>query len=315
MTTMADVAHGRHLLGLDGLEQSTIAALLDRAEELRPVATGDSPPLTTLAHTVIANVFFENSTRTRCSFTLAARRLGAEVIDIAGDASSAKKGESLLDTCRNLHAMGCSAFVIRTSAAGGPHAVAARLGAPVINGGDGRHEHPTQGLLDLMTLRRRLGDLEDRTVLIVGDIVNSRVARSGMFGLVTMGAGVILCGPPRLVPQGFEAIHPNIRVTSELDAALPHADAVTMLRVQFEREAGAAIASVDEYRRRFGLDQRRLDLLRPEAPLLHPGPINRGLELPDSIADHPQRSAILEQVTNGVAVRMAVIEHICGEGC
>lgn len=302
-----------HLLGLDGVSRDEIVALLDDAVRLSTVASGRQPPLDVLRHRTVANIFFENSTRTRCSFALAARRLGADVLDIMGETTSQSKGETLLDTCRNLEAMGVDAFVIRTSASGAPHQVAARLSRPVINAGDGRHEHPTQGLLDVMTLRERLGDLAGRTITIVGDIANSRVARSALFGLTTMGAHVVLVGPPPLAPASMERLpvqDGSIKVLRDLDAVLPTSDAVMMLRVQFERAAGEAIASVDEYRRRYGLSPDRVRTLPPHAVILHPGPINRGLELESEVADDPARSVILQQVANGVAVRMAVLKSL-----
>jgi aspartate carbamoyltransferase catalytic subunit len=315
-STVAPFSTARHLLGLDGLSRDDILPLLDRAAALAPVARGERARLDSLRHRTVANLFLEDSTRTRCSFTLAARRLGADTLDIGAAGSSASKGETLIDTCLNLQAMGVDAFVIRTSASGAPHQAAAELDAPVINAGDGRHEHPTQGLLDLLTLRERLGDdLAGRRVAIVGDVVNSRVARSAMFGLTALGAHVVFVGPPSLVPATFEQLSNGPGVVSierDFDAVIPEVDAVMMLRVQFERAAGEHIASIEEFRERFSLTARRASRMKPHAAVLHPGPINRGLEMESAVVDDPARSAILRQVSNGVAVRMAVLEWAIG---
>ena len=298
-----------HLLGLDGLPAAAITAILDRADELLPIAVGDAPPLETLKHETVGNVFFENSTRTRCSFTSAGWKLGAQVMDISAPISSVQKGETLLDTCRNLKALGCTLFIIRTHQAGGPLQVSRDLGSPVINAGDGRHEHPTQGLLDLLTIRQRLGRIEGANIAIVGDIAHSRVARSAIFGLTTLGAQVTLIGPPRLAPRSFETLSERVTIERDFDRAIPRADAVMMLRVQFERESGKSIASIEEYRTRYQLNVKRVAKMRDHAIIMHPGPINRGLEITSDAADHPERSAIMDQVTNGVAVRMAVLER------
>lgn len=321
----------KHLLSLEGLSAADLMEILDHAERLRDVASGRSPRLDHLSQRTIANLFFEDSTRTRSSFTLAARRLGADTLDITTTGSSVKKGETIVDTALNLQAMGVHAFVVRTSAAGGPAMIARAVSVPVINAGDGSHEHPTQGLLDLLTMRQRLKVIEGRTIGIVGDIANSRVARSNIHALTTLGANVIAIGPPALAPRTFEKIaNPNspgrVRVHHDLDDVLGELDAIMMLRVQFERAAGGAntvaapqAAAVHanqasgpslisgDYRELYGLNAGRAARLRPHAFIMHPGPVNRGLELDSDVADDPQRSVILEQVANGVAVRMAVL--------
>jgi aspartate carbamoyltransferase catalytic subunit len=308
----------RHLLGLEGLPAPDIFGLLDRAQSLLPVAHGEAARLNALADRTIANVFLEDSTRTRCSFTLAARRLGADTIDLTASGSSVSKGETMVDTAMNLLAMGVHGFVVRCSASGGPHMIAAALpdGVPVINAGDGRHEHPTQGLLDLLTLRTHLGELRDKTLAIVGDIVSSRVARSAIHGMTTLGGNVILCGPPTLVPRSFEKIAAGpgiVSVSYDLDEVLPTVDAIMMLRVQFERATGAhdGLSPISaDYRQLFGLNAARAARLPDHAIVMHPGPMNRGLEIESDVADDPRRSVILEQVANGVAVRMAVLETV-----
>jgi aspartate carbamoyltransferase catalytic subunit len=309
-----------HLLGLEGLSAEELIEFLDAADRYKPVALGREKRSTLLEGKTVANLFFENSTRTRCSFTLAARRLGADSIDLAAAGSSISKGETPVDTALNIQAMGVDAFVVRIAASGGAAMIANAVGVPVINAGDGKHEHPTQGLLDLLTLRQRLGEMRGRTIGIVGDVVSSRVARSAMHGLTTLGANVILIGPPSLVPKSFEKITSpessgRVEVTHDLDSVLHQLDAIMMLRVQFERAEGqtqnAAIISGD-YRQLYGLNAGRAARLPAHAPVLHPGPMNRGLEIDSDVADDPQRSAILEQVSNGVAVRMAVLARLVG---
>jgi aspartate carbamoyltransferase catalytic subunit len=315
----------QHLLQLEGMEARDILAILDQAERLRDAALGRAPRLDLLAGQTIANLFFEDSTRTRASFTLAARRLGADTLEITSAGSSVTKGETIVDTALNLQAMGVAGFVLRCSASGGPHLLARNVRVPVFNAGDGRHEHPTQGLLDIMTLRQRLGDdLTDRTIAIVGDVLNSRVARSAVHGLVALGARVALCGPPTLVPKSFESITSSasaghLRVQHDLDAVLPQVDAIMMLRVQFERSAAAGSAGghaviTPDYHTLYGLTAERAAQLPPHAIVLHPGPVNRGLELDSEVMDDQSRSALLEQVSNGVAVRMAVMLMVMAAG-
>jgi len=307
----------RHLFQLEGFSASDLALILNEAEALRTAATGQAPRLNVLAGRTVANLFFEDSTRTRCSFTLAARRLGADVLDLTSAGSSVSKGETIVDTALNLQAMGVGAFVVRCSASGGPHMIAAAVDVPVINAGDGKHEHPTQGLLDVMTLRQSLGDLRGRTIGIVGDIVSSRVARSAMFAITILGGNVVTIGPPTLVPKAFEKIEcgpGNVRVSHDLDAELPSLDAIMMLRVQFERSGGGPAIISGDYRELYGLNQSRLNRLPGHAPVLHPGPVNRGLELDSDVMDDPKRSLILAQVANGVAVRMAVLRMLLANG-
>jgi aspartate carbamoyltransferase catalytic subunit len=326
----------QHLLQLEGLSAADLTVILDQAEQMREAASGRAPRLDLLAQRTVANLFFEDSTRTRSSFTLAARRLGADTLDITIAGSSVRKGETVVDTALNLQAMGVHAFVVRSSAAGGPGMIARAVHVPVINAGDGSHEHPTQGLLDLLTMRQRLKVIEGRTIGIVGDIANSRVARSNIHALTTMGANVICIGPPTLAPRTFEKIADanspgRVRVHHDLDDVLGDLDAIMMLRVQFERAAGAAgvaaplpHASIHttqvsspslisgDYRELYGLNAARAARLRPHAVIMHPGPINRGLELDSDVADDPKRSVILQQVANGVAVRMAVLAMLAG---
>ncbi len=300
------------LLGLDGMPADELGTLLDEAEGFVAAAEqGESSDL--LAGRLVAILFFEGSTRTRCSFTVAAARLGATTLDLTGAGSSLSKGESLLDTALNVEAMGVDAMVVRSGRSGTPHLIARSVGCPVINAGDGRHEHPTQALLDILTLRRRWGRLAGRTVVIVGDIANSRVARSNLHGLTTLGADVLLVGPPTLVPPSFTQITAGpgtVTVSHDLDEALPRADAVMMLRIQLERHGdGGAGSNTPDYRRLYGLTVDRAAGLRAEVPVMHPGPINRGVEIDSEVADDPARSLIMQQVTNGVAVRMAVLSR------
>ena len=308
---MGQTTTGRFdLLGLDGMPADELRTLLDEAEGFVEAAErGESSAL--LAGRLVANLFFEDSTRTRCSFTVAAARLGASTIDLTGSGSSLSKGESLLDTALNVEAMGVDAMVVRSGRSGTPHLIARSVGCPVINAGDGRHEHPTQGLLDILTLRRRWGLLAGRTVVIVGDIANSRVARSNVHGLTTLGADVLLVGPPTLVPPSFTQIAAGpgtVTVSHDLDEALPRADAVMMLRIQLERHDDGGTGSIpSDYRRLYGMTVDRAAGLNAEVPVMHPGPMNRGVEIDSEVADDPDRSVIMQQVTHGVAVRMAVL--------
>ncbi len=299
------MTHDASLLGLRGLDRPSIEALLDRADHWLPRLEQGGPPPASRA--VVGLMFLEDSTRTRCSFETAVHRLGHAPVVLSGRGSSASKGESLRDTAANLAAMGMQALVVRCGQSGGPRIVRDATGLPVVNAGDGRHEHPTQSLLDLSTLRDRLGSLEDRRILIVGDILNSRVARSNIHGLTAMGAHILLAGPASLVPWRLADLSPAVTVAHDLDAVIDTADAVMMLRIQRERSAGRAVA--DDYRHAFGLTRARADRLAPEVPILHPGPVNRGVELDDEVLDDPARSVVLEQVRRGVAVRMAVLEH------
>jgi len=297
----------RHFVGIDGLSRGDIEALLDDAEAFfrAPVDAHRSR----LAGRTVVNLFFEASTRTRTSFQLAAKRLGADVLNIAAAASSISKGETLLDTARNIEAMRADAFVVRHPSSGAPHFLAARVKAQVVNAGDGAHEHPTQALLDAFTIRRHKKRLAGLTVAICGDILHSRVARSNALLLGACGAEVRLCGPRTMMPRDAEALGPTVRAFDSVDVAVRDADVVMMLRIQHERLAGATIATTREYARAFGLNDRRLALARPDAIVMHPGPINRGVEVDPRIADGP-RNVILEQVEAGVAVRSAVLARL-----
>ncbi|MFZ9691353.1 MAG: aspartate carbamoyltransferase catalytic subunit [Phycisphaerales bacterium] len=296
----------RHLLGLEGVGATRIVGWLDRAEAFLGGAVSRS-----LEGKVVAKLFMEPSTRTRLSFETAAHRLGGSVVSAAASASSVSKGETILDTVRNVAALGVEAIVLRCAASGGAKLAASASAVPVLNGGDGRHEHPTQGLLDLLSLRRSLGDLHGRRIGIVGDLANSRVARSGIHGMLALGAVPVLIGPPTLVPPevamlGGRPGTGELERSDDFDAVLPSLDAVVMLRVQRERDAGSAIAS--DYPRGYRLDRVRAATLREGAPILHPGPVNRGFEIAPEVADDPRRSVILRQVADGVAIRMAVLE-------
>ena len=298
----------RSLLALRGMSGEEIRLILDRARYLLPVATGETPGFIAKRPSVIANMFLEDSTRTRCSFEVSAYRLGHSCVNLTSSGSSVSKGESLADTARTIAAMGVEAIVIRCSESGGAELVEKVTGRPVINAGDGRHEHPTQGLLDILALSEHFGDLEGRRVLIVGDITNSRVARSNIYGLSAMGANVHVVGPPTLVSPSMTRLVPGtVTVGHDLDAALSGADAVMMLRVQRERGASKSIGS--DYRSRYGMTVKRADTLASGVPILHPGPSNRGFEIDDEVHDDPSRSLIRLQVTCGVAVRMAVLER------
>ncbi len=297
-----------NLLGLDGMPAEEIGSLLDEAEGELDAAEGRASSRAG-AGRIVANLFFEDSTRTRCGFTVAAHRIGASVVDLAGAGSSLSKGETLLDTALNIEAMGVDVLVIRSSAAGVPAQIARAVRCAVINAGDGRHEHPTQALLDLLTLRRRWGGLRGRTVAIVGDIANSRVARSNVFGLTALGADVVLVGPPALVPEVMTRIASGpgrVEIGLAFDEVLERVDAVMMLRIQLERHERGEVPQ--DYRQHYGLTVERARALRPDVLVMHPGPMNRGVEIDAEVADDPRHSVILEQVRNGVAVRMAVLK-------
>ena len=298
----------RDFLAIEGLPLEQLRALLAQAEELLPVAVGDARGERTLEGRVVANLFFEDSTRTRVSFEIAADRLGAAVVNLGSSGSSASKGETLVDTARNIDAMGVDAIVVRTSISGGAALVARAVGCAVINAGDGRHEHPTQALLDLLALRLRLGKLDGKRVAIVGDIANSRVARSATHALVALGAHVDIVGPPSLVPSEFDRLAQgagSVSITHDIDSIIGEVDAIMMLRIQMERAAASGIAP--DYRTAYGLTVARRSRLRREAVILHPGPVNRGLEIDDEVADDLASSVILAQVSCGVAARMAVL--------
>jgi aspartate carbamoyltransferase catalytic subunit len=297
----------RHLLGLEDLDRHELEAVLNAAEGF--VGQGRSEKRTELKGKVVANLFFEPSTRTRTSFGLAARRLSADTLDFTSSGSSLSKGETFIDTAKNIEAMGVDVVVVRHSSPGAPHLLSKYLGCCIVNAGDGAHEHPTQGLLDIFTIRRAKGRLEGLTVSLVGDILHSRVARSNIHGLLKLGAHVIVCGPPTLVPESFREL--GVEVSHRLEDVLPRCDVVNMLRIQFERQRSGLFPSISEYARLFGMDSQRLRRAKPDVLLLAPGPINRGVEITPEVADGPH-SKILEQVTNGLAVRMAVLCLVCG---
>lgn len=286
----------------------TITGLLDRAVALRELAR-DHGPLDLLRGRTVALLFMEPSTRTRFSFEMASRTLGADAMVFSSAVSSTTKGESLLDTARTLKAVGVSTFVVRHKQVGAPHLLADRLGVPVINAGDGINEHPTQALLDALTLRDRLGDLSGRTIAIVGDVRHSRVARSNCYLLTRLGATVLMAGPGTLCPPDMEAL--GVEVVPELEHALARADAVMMLRIQRERLGVAMLPSDREYARLYGLTAERLAAARPGTLVMHPAPMNRGVEITDDVADGGT-SVVFDQVANGVAVRMACLERALG---
>ena len=300
----------RHLLGIESLQPSEIVAVLDTAEGLREILDRPLKKVPALRGKTVVNLFYEPSTRTRASFEVAEKVLSADSLSIAASASSAQKGETLLDTAKNLEAMNPDMIVLRHSAAGAAHFLARHCRAAIVNAGDGAHEHPTQALLDALTLRQRKGRLEGLRIAIVGDLLHSRVARSNVWLLSKMGAEVVLCAPPTLVPPGIEALAP---VTHRIDEAVEGADAVMMLRIQRERMTGAYYPSDREYHLRFGLTEARVKRAKKDVLILHPGPMNRGVEIASEVADGPY-SVILDQVTNGVVVRMAVLLLLLGGG-
>ena len=300
----------KHLLSMDQLSAEDITAILDTAESLQQVTSRPIKKLPTLRGRTVCNLFYEASTRTRISFELAAKRLSADVINFSADSkSSVAKGESFKDTAWTLEAMGVDAIVVRHGSSGAPHQLSKWVNASVINAGDGSHEHPTQALLDLYSIRERFKDFDGLKVAIVGDIVSSRVARSNVKGLVTMGADVTLVGPPTLVPK--EAAAWGVTVTSDLDAVLPDLDICYLLRVQKERQSEQLFPSLREYASLWGLDARRLQVMRPDSLVMHPGPMNRGVEISAEVSESP-RSIILDQVANGLAVRMSLLYLMLG---
>ena len=298
-----------HLLGLAGVSREVITEILDSADVFLEVLERPIPRVPSLRGVTVANLFFESSTRTRISFELAERRLSADVVNFSSDGSSMSKGETILDTARNIEAMKVDVVVIRHSAQGAPHFLAARINAAVINAGDGSHEHPTQALLDMLTIRHQVGRLEGLKVLILGDIAHSRVARSNIWGLRTMGAEVTLCGPATLMPREVESL--GVNVSYDIDEALAWCDVVNVLRIQLERQREGLIPSLREYQLSFGLTRERIERVGREIVVMHPGPINRGIEIDSDVADGPF-SVILRQVKFGVAVRMAVLYLIAG---
>ncbi len=300
---------GKDLVGLEFLSAEQILLILDTAEPFKEVSERAIKKVPALRGKTIVNLFFEASTRTRISFEFAEKRLSADTVNVAASGSSVSKGETLVDTARNLEAMRIDMVVIRHPASGAAQFLASRIRSNVINAGDGKHEHPTQGLLDLLTLRDRFGTLAGLKVAICGDVLHSRVARSNIWGLLKVGAEVALCGPATLIPREFESL--GIKLIPRIDEAIAWADALNVLRLQLERMEAGFIPSLREYNRVFGVTRERLERAPKELVILHPGPMNRGVEIDSDVADGPH-SVILPQVTNGVAVRMAVLYLLAG---
>ena len=299
----------RHLLGIETLAAADLITVMDLGERFMEIATRPIKKVPTLRGKTVINLFLEPSTRTRTSFEIAAKRLSADAINISGSSSSTVKGETLLDTARNLDAMSPDVVVIRHAQAGAAEMLVGRVSAGVVNAGDGAHEHPTQALLDCSTIRAHKGTLAGLEVAICGDITHSRVARSNIFALTKLGARVRVAGPRTLLPRGLEAM--GATVHDRLEPALEGVDVVMMLRIQKERMGTGLFPNTREYSRYFGLNDRRLALAKPDAIVMHPGPINRGVELEPSVADGP-RAVILDQVARGVAIRMAVLYLLAG---
>jgi aspartate carbamoyltransferase catalytic subunit len=300
----------KDLLGLEELTAEEIEYILDQAESFKEISERPIKKVPTLRGKTVVLFFYEPSTRTRTSFEIAAKRLSADSVSLSASTSSMVKGETLADTARNLEAMKPDAIILRHSSSGAPHLLARLVRSAVINAGDGTHEHPTQGLLDMMTMRQVKGRLEGLRVAIIGDIAHSRVARSNMIGLSKMGAEVRVSGPPTMLPPGLEEAY-EVSVFLKPEEALEGADVVMMLRVQMERAQAPLFPSLREYSRLYGLNAKRLALAAPDAIVMHPGPMNRGVEISPEVADGP-RSVILDQVTNGVAVRMALLYLLIG---
>ena len=300
---------GKDLLGLESLSRAQLQLLLDTAEPFKEISERQIKKVPALRGQTVVNLFFEASTRTRVSFEFAEKRLSADAVNVAASGSSVSKGETLVDTARNLEAMRIDMVVIRHGASGAARFLAERIESNVINAGDGTHEHPTQGLLDMLTLRDHFGTLERLKVCICGDVLHSRVARSNIWGLQTMGAEVGVCGPRSLLPNAIDAL--GVRVFDRIEAAIEWADALNILRLQLERMTAGYIPSLREYNRVFGVSRARLEAAPRDLLILHPGPMNRGVEIDSDVADGPH-SVILDQVTNGVAVRMAVLYLLAG---
>lgn len=296
------------LLDIESLARNEIEAILGRSKYFQPAAGQTFKRIDTLRGCTVVNLFFESSTRTRTSFEIAAKRLGADIISITAASSSVSKGESLVDTLNTLAAMRPDAIVMRHSASGAPHFLSRYLPVPIVNAGDGTHEHPTQALLDALTIIDRRGSLDGLRVAIIGDIAHSRVARSNIFLLSKFGVSIVLCGPASLLPAEIGCIAPGIELTTDIFEAINNADVIMMLRVQLERQHEAAFPA-NEYFHFFGLRPEHMERAKPDVIVMHPGPINRGREISSEVADS-QRSAILNQVENGIAVRMAVLERV-----
>jgi aspartate carbamoyltransferase catalytic subunit len=300
---------GRDLLGIEDLERSDLERILETAQHMQEVGTRQVKKVPTLRGRTIVNLFFEPSTRTRTSFEIAGKRLSADVVNFSTSGSSLKKAEGIVDTAKTLDAMDPDAVIVRHAVAGVPRQIADALDAPVINAGDGWHEHPTQALLDLLTVLELKGRVDGLAVTIVGDVLHSRVARSNIYGFLKMGAEVRVAAPPTMIPQAIETL--GVKAGSSLREALDGADVVMVLRIQKERLQGTFIPSIREYAATFGLDRAKLRFARDDAIVMHPGPVNRGVELAHDLADH-RPGVILDQVRNGVAVRMAVLYLLAG---
>ena len=307
---MKTVWSKKDLLSLYDLSAEEIICILDTAEEFKKVSQRKVKKVPALRGKTVVNFFVEASTRTRTSFELAEQRLSADIINIAASTSSLKKGETLLDTVKNIEALQVDLIVMRHSTPGAQKFLSQHLSCGIINAGDGAHSHPTQSLLDIFTIREKKGSLKGLKVSIIGDILHSRVARSNIWGLVKLGAEVTLAGPATLVPNKFDRIK-GVRVCHNVEDALKDADVINLLRIQHERQRAGFLPSTGEYASEFGLNEERMKLVKPDALIMHPGPINRGVEVESSVADGPQ-SVILEQVTNGLAVRMAVLFLVAG---
>ena len=299
----------KHILGTQELSKDDIELILDTAESFKEINTRDIKKVPTLRGKTIVNLFYEASTRTRTSFEIAGKRLSADTINITASSSSVTKGETLEDTAKNIEAMHPDIIVMRHAASGAPHYLAKRLRCSVINAGDGAHEHPSQALLDLLTIRQKKGRLEGLTVAIVGDIAHSRVARSDLYALTTMGAKVRLAGPGTMLPPGIERL--GAETFTDMRAAIDGADVVMMLRIQLERQGKTLLPTLREYSRFYGLNPDNIRLAKKDALIMHPGPMNRGVEISSFVADGSQ-SVILDQVENGVAVRMALLYLVAG---
>ena len=299
----------KDLLGMQDLDAAEIITVLDTAASMKEIAAREIKKVPTLRGKTVVNLFYESSTRTRTSFEIAGKWLSADVINFSASGSSADKGESLLDTARNIEAMSPDVVVVRHKASGAPALLARHLRCGVVNAGDGAHEHPTQALLDLMTIPEKKGHLEGLNVTIVGDITHSRVARSDIHGMRKMGITVTVAGPPTLIPAQCQEL--GVKVSHRLEEAIAHADVIMMLRLQHERMQGGFIPSLREYSRVWGLTLAKLERCRPDVLIMHPGPVNRGVELAPEVADSAY-SVILDQVSNGVAVRMAVLYLLTG---
>jgi len=302
-TKELDFRH-EHLLGLEYLSREEIESVLINAEGIKRTFAQTVKKLPTLMGKTVVNLFFENSTRTRTSFEIAAKRLSADVINFSVGTSSVAKGESLLDTARTIEALGSDIIIMRHSCPGAPHLLARHLKSAIINAGDGCHEHPTQGLLDIFTMREKKGRIEGLNVVILGDILHSRVARSNIWGLTKLGANVRVVGPKTLIPRGIEEM--GVSICYELKEGIRNADVINILRIQRERMDSNMFPSIREYRLLYGLTEERLKFAKPDVLIMHPGPVNRGIEISQSVADG-SHSVITQQVTNGVAVRMAVL--------